>query len=69
MASATPYGRTSGPAVGRPDARASAPARTTPTSRLEWVDLVKGAAILLVVLFHAGRLTHQAGLVGRPGSR
>jgi uncharacterized membrane protein YcfT len=62
MASVTPYGRTSGPAVGQSAARATRPAR--PASRLDWVDLVKGAAILLVALFHAGRLSHQAGLVG-----
>ncbi len=58
MASATPYGRTSGPAVDVTGARGSAHAR------LEWVDLVKGLAIVLVAVFHAGRLMHQAGLVG-----
>lgn len=57
MASATPYGRTPGPAVDGAGARVG-------RARLEWVDLVKGVAILLVAVFHAGRLMHQAGLVG-----
>ncbi len=62
MASVTPHERTSGPAVGETVARGATAAAAG--SRLDWVDLVKGAAIVLVALFHAGRLTHQAGLVG-----
>ena len=58
MASATPHRRTPGPAVEVLGAREGGRAR------LEWVDLVKGLAIVLVAVFHAGRVMHQAGLVG-----
>ena len=32
--------------------------------RLRWVDTAKGVAILLVVLFHVGRILHQAEVIG-----
>lgn len=53
------------PSLGRVPAPTSAPTTTAAaTGRLVWVDVAKGAAILLVAVFHAGRVLHQADLVG-----
>lgn len=44
--------------------RESRDRRPAAPSRLGWVDTAKGAAILLVVLFHAAKILEDAGLVG-----